>query len=108
MPLLLFYLISPSFGLYEDLSMVVCQFVTGMAALFEKKTGLTFITPPDFAGEPYPLPPSCDLYITKTSPKFLWNSFAVRTGFFSVHTNGGNYPQIRIQNGYITISLLLF
>ena len=22
----------------------------------------------------------CDLYITKTSPKFLWNSFAVRTG----------------------------
>ena len=34
--------------------------------------------------------------------------YAVRTGFFSVHTNGGNYPQIRIQNGYITISLLLF
>ena len=40
MPLLLFYLISPSFGLYEDLSMVVCRFVTGIAALFEKKTGL--------------------------------------------------------------------
>ena len=73
--------LSPHFGLYEDLSMVVCQFVTGIAALFEKKTGLTFIAPPDFAGEPYPLlAPSCDLYITKTSPKFLWNSFAVRTG----------------------------
>ncbi len=58
MPLLLFYLISPSFGLYEDLSMVVCRFVTGIAALFEKKTGLTFIAPPDFAGEPYlPLAP---------------------------------------------------
>ena len=74
--------LSPHFGLYEDLSMVVCQFVTGIAALFEKKTGLTFIAPPDFAGEPYPLlAPSCDLYITKTSSKFLWSSFAVRTAF---------------------------
>ena len=40
--------LSPHFGLYEDLSMVVCQFVTGIAALFEKKTGLTFIAPPNF------------------------------------------------------------
>ena len=60
--------------------MVVCRFVTGIAALFEKKTGLTFIAPPNFAGEPYPLLTPLRFIKTKTSPKFLWNSFAVRTG----------------------------
>ena len=67
--------LSPHFGLYEDLSMVVCRFVTGIAALFEKKTGLTFIAPPNFAGEPYPLLAPLRYIKTKTSPKLLWNSF---------------------------------
>ena len=37
--------------------------------------------PPTFAGEPlYPLLTPLRFIKTKTSPKFLWNSFAVRTG----------------------------
>ena len=80
--------------------MVVCRFVTGIAALFEKKTGLTFIAPPDFAGEPYPLLAPLRFIHNKNESQISLELVCGAYGFLlGPYSNRCIYPQLCFRSG---------